>query len=346
MLTSLTLRHFRSFLEKTISLQKKTAIIGDNASGKTNILYGIFTLFWYQYLHIDWKNIPQEDSKNVYIEGTFWSDTLSFSYDVDTQRKIYLINGKKITRPTLFRTFPSVVFFSPMDMNLLFLGPKYRREYLDTLLSQAHPEYKNVLKKYEHIVRSRNKVLKSICEWHAKQDEIIVWNTQFIQSAQEIYTYRWQAIDFFADILPTLTSGILKNNIPVTINYESKVDRYHIQSSMETYLEKNLQRDIFLQRTPIGPHVDDFSLCAAEKSLCWFASRWEIKSCLLSLTQTKISYLEAHTKKSPILLVDDLGSELDTVHIQHILKNLSYSQIVYTSILPIESENIHSISLF
>jgi len=345
MLTSLSLRNFRSFPQKTVSFSEKTAIIGDNASGKTNILYGIYTLFWYQHLTIDWRNIPLAGETSVYIEGIFWSDTLSFSYDVDSQRKNYLVNGKKVSRPTLFAMFPAVVFFSPLDMNLLFLGPKYRREYLDTLLSQAHSEYKNILKKYENIVRSRNKVLKSICEWHATKDELSVWDTQCIESAQALYTYRWQAIDFFSDILPQLTTGILRTTIPVTISYESKVDRNDIAGSMRAYLEKNRERDIFLQRTPIGPHVDDFSLCANGENLTGFASRWEIKTALLSLVQAKISYLESYTGKLPILLVDDLWSELDTKHVQHILNHLSYLQILYTSISPLADENTHILSL-
>gem|GEM_PF-1943589 len=96
---------------------------------------------------------------------------------------------------------------------------------------------------------------------------------QCILSAQQIYSYRRQTIDSISQILPELTVGILRDAFPITISYESKVARDDIVGSMKAYLEKNRERDILLQRTPIGPHVDDFSLQANGESLTGFASR-------------------------------------------------------------------------
>lgn len=350
MLKKLKIINYRSIENMDLYFEKTTNIIWNNGSGKTNILSAILMLFQnnIQWFWVD--DILKFWSDHIFIQWEFiWKNkihwVLSYSYDAKEEKKIFLLNGKKVTKKILFENILKTSYFSPMSMNLFYLWPKYRRDFLDSLLGSLFSDYNLLLKNYEKIVKSRNKVLKNIQEKQSEPKEIDFWNNSFIKEAKKIYEYRIQLNSFLETHIGKAQDIFKWKNITVSYQYITKTDLNNIEKSISEYLEKNFQRDIILGKTHIWPHIDDFDIYINNKSISHFASRWEIKSIIIQLKLLEIEYIKLHSGQSPLVLIDDLSSELDEIHIDLILKKLKGLQIIFTSIFAIDWEKEHIIKI-
>lgn len=344
MLKKLKIVQFRSIATMDLNFEKKTAIIGKNWAWKTNILQAICHVFSKKN-EFSLEDMLQIGQDYMYLEAFFEKDSIenkvTFSYEKSTDKKLITLNGKKATKKQLFEHLLKISYFSPLQMNLFYLGPKTRRDFLDSILCQTFLEYDTLLKNYEKIVKNRNKVLKNIFEGNSKKDEIDFWNSSFIQTAKKIYEYKIPLNNFIQQQIQNQTDIFQNKVTSIKYSYTTKVDLKNIEESIQTYLDKNFERDIILWKTHIWPHIDDFDILINDKSLTSFASRWEIKSIILSLKQIEIQYIEKITWIQPILLIDDLGSELDEEHFLLMLEKTKELQIIYTSITAIEKEKIN-----
>ncbi len=124
---------------------------------------------------------------------------MSFSYDVSNNKKKYLINGKSTTKHTFRKYYPHVISFHPILMNLMYLQPSARRNFLDDALIQAFPEYEKLLSNYKKTLNSRNKLLKNIFEEKSTREELMFWNENFLNLASSIWSYRKKMIDFLSE---------------------------------------------------------------------------------------------------------------------------------------------------
>ncbi len=347
MLQKVKIIHFRSIENMDLYFQKSNAIIWKNGAGKTNILQAISYLFFRSHTSLWIEDVLKNWEKYMYLEGVFLENnlqhTLGFSFDQEQNKKIFTLNGKKVTKKHLFENILKVSYFSPTHMNLFYLGPKMRRDFLDEILTNIFPEYDSLLKAYEKIVKNRNRVLKNIFEEKSKKEEIEFWNKEFILLAKKIYEYRIPLGDFIWEQI-IRKNYFLKNPVE-NLNYEyiSKVDLSNIEKSMQEYLDTHFERDIILGKTHIWPHIDDFNIRVDGKELVSFASRWEIKSIIISLKLIEIEYIRNKTGKTPLLLIDDLWSELDSDHIDLLLQTLSHLQIIYTSITALEKQETNNL---
>lgn len=347
MLQKIKIINFRSIENLELIFEDINGITGKNWAGKTNILQAICLVFFHQNIFFSPDNILRNGEKHLYIEALFeendFSHTLTFSFDAEQNKKLITLNGKKVSKKILWSTVLKICYFSPLEMNLFYLGPKTRRDFLDNILKNIFPEYDTLLKDYEKIVKNRNKVLKNIFEEKSKKTEIDFWDNALIQKAKKIYEYRLPLVDFFWEYIKW-EKNIFQNQSPhIEFQFISKVKRENIEGSMKKYLEENLERDIILGRTHIGPHLDDFDILIDGKNIVHFASRWEIKSILISLKFCEIKYIQKNTGKIPLLLIDDLASELDEEHLYFIETHFQNFQIIYTSILPIQREKTNII---
>lgn len=349
MLQKIRIINFRSIATMDLYFEKVNNIIWNNWAWKTNILQAVLCLF--QSHHSLWtQEILKNGTSHIFIEGIYTKNdglenTLTFSYDAENDKKLLLLNGKKVTKKILHENILPVSYFSPISMNLFYLGPKYRRDFLDDILKNTFWEYDTLLKNYEKIIKHRNKMLKNIAEEKSNRDEIYFWNDQFIKSAVLIYEYRNQINSFLKENIQSNSDVFQHNCAQIEYTYTSKVDMNDIAGSIKEYLEKNLQRDIILWKTHIWPHIDDFDILINGKSLVDFASRWEIKSIIINLKLQEINFIHSITKKLPIILIDDLSSELDSDHAKLVLEKLWHLQIIFTSILALNSEEISTIQI-
>lgn len=330
--------------------EKTTNIIWNNGSGKTNILSAILTLFQNNIHGFWYEDMIKKETDHIFLQWEFSSQngipsTVSFSLNTIDDKKSILLNGKKVTKKVLFEHILKTSYFSPISMNLFYLWPKYRREFLDSIIGSIFSEYDTLLKNYEKIVKSRNKILKNIQEWKSKEDEILFWNEEFIKYAKDIYHYRCELNDFLSKNIWRAEDIFKNKNVTISYQYITKTDLNNIEYSLKNYLETNFQRDIILWKTHIWPHIDDFEILVENKNLTHFASRGEIKSIIIELKMLEIEFIKLHSGQSPLVLIDDLSSELDATHIDLILKKLSDLQIIFTSILAVWWENQHTIKI-
>lgn len=344
MLKYVKIVNFRSLKSMELVFEKTNAIVGKNGVGKTNILQAICHIFWRKHNDFSLDDMLTIWENYMYLEANFEKDALenkiTLSYDKSLDKKQIHLNGKKVTKKQLFENILKICYFSPLEMNLFYLWPKNRRDYLDWVLSHCFVEYEDLLKSYEKIVKNRNKVLKNISEWKSKKSEIDFWNESFILTAKKIYAYRIPLNQYIQTEIQK-QFDIFQNKVShLSYHYITKVTLDSVEESISSYLTKNFERDIILWKTHIGPHIDDFDIHINQSSLLSFASRWEIKSIILALKQIEISYIKKITGKEPILLIDDLWSELDEEHLDLILNKIKDIQIIYTSIMAPQKQDI------
>lgn len=350
MLKKIKIKNFRSIENMDLYFEKTTNIIWKNWAWKTNILWAICCLF----LSNNFNNSIFDNlkiwEKNLYLEWFFLDEDnkehkITFSFDSELQKKLITLNSKNTTKKHLFENILKVSYFSPIQMNLFYLWPKNRRDFLDIILKNVFLDYENLLKSYEKIVKNRNKVLKNIFLEKSQKQEINFWNEEFIKLAKDIYLYRIQLNNFIKENITKYNNIFLNKIKNISFEYKTKVDLENIEKSIKNYLETNFERDIILQKTHIWPHLDDFDIILDNKSILNFASRWEIKTIIIILKLLEINYIKKITNKTPIFLIDDLTSELDEEHINFILSELSNLQIIFTSILATNKGNINKINI-
>lgn len=334
MIKSLKIKNFRNFDEKELFFSdKRNIIVWENGRWKTNILESISLVSLNSIINVDFEDLVKKDMDVFFIKASLDSwDSVSISYDKQTNKKNYFFNEKRLSKTKLKEKSISSVSFSPIIMNLLYLSPSLRRNFLDTVLGSTFVEYSDYLKKYKTIVQNRNKILKNIRENKSSKSEIIFWNQKVIELSKIIYNYRFWLIEFLQEHIWESKQYFLWKIKNIDLVYKTKVTKDTIEEDIKTYLERNLDRDIMIWTSSIWPHVDDFEILADNTSVVNFASRWEIKSIILELKIAEIKFIEKYLNKKPILVIDDLFSELDENHKDMLLKKLNWYQTFISSI--------------
>ena len=257
----------------------------------------------------------------------------SISYECLGMKRRYICNGKSTTKAKFTLQYPHVVAFHPLGMNLMYLWPSERRNFLDTALCQAFPEYQKVLQNYKKILTSRNKVLKNIFEGKSSQSELDFWDTAYIDIAVRVSNYRQKIRDFFQKESSSLTPYLFGKVQHVEFHYISKIPLEKVPEDFASTLLQERSKEILLRKTLRWPHLDDFTLLLDGVEIHHFASRGEIKSLLLWLKFIESKFLEqASQKKDIVFLLDDLLSELDSDHRDMLWKHIGERQCIVTCI--------------
>lgn len=354
MLNEIKLKNFRSFDDKKISFNDSiNFIVWENWKWKSNILEAISIVTNGDSMNnLPFEHMVKRNSGEslFFLQGEFfeiyeWPKSVTIWYDKSTNKKKFFLNKKATTRKKIAEDLTPSIIFSPMVMNMMYMEPKLRRNFLDEIISKTDSNYKILYRKYEEVVRNRNKVLKNIKEWNSKKYEINFWNEQFIKLAEEIYEKRLELNDFLDKNITQYSQYFLWKIWEIKYKYNTKIKLGDIKNNLLNYLEENLDRDIILCRTPVWPHVDDFDIEIDWISLINFASRWETKSIILALKFLEIEYIKSKTNKKPILIIDDLISELDEKHIDLLIKEIKNYQSIISNILPLDKENCNIIYL-
>lgn len=343
MIKKLTLKKFRNFeSEEFLFDDTKNIIVWENGHGKTNILEALSLFTWNSFNNLDYEALTKTWEDYFYIDIELSNgDNVSLHYDKENKKKTYSINKNKTTKPKYKAATYTTVCFSPIIMNMMYLGPSLRRDFLDTALKHSFSEYWDLLKKYKNILKNRNKLLKSIAEWKSSKKDIAFWDDQFITLSSSIYAYRFHFIEYLWEKISMCNWFFGKKDVETVLIYKTKVSKQTIKQDIKQYLDKNIDRDIIIWKTNIGPHIDDFHIYIDDKSLCDFASRWEVKSTIIALKMLEAEFIEYKTEKKPVLLIDDLLSELDNIHKDYLFSSIWNYQTFITSIYwNFEWENI------
>lgn len=337
------MKNFRNFPSREISFwAQRNIIIGDNGKWKSNILEAL-SLPSAPLVESKPEYLVMKQEETLFLKYILDSWNLSYWYSHDGAKRKYMLLGKSTTKSRLRENYPLVVSFHPMMMNLMYLGPSARRDFLDGILSQSFPLYTKAFSNYKKILTSRNRVLKNISEGKSDISELSFWNNKYIESAEIIYKYRNEIQKFFQENIWELKEYFFWKIENISFQYISKTDLIQPWEYLKTYIDENTQKEILLRKTLRWPHLDDFSIIIADTPLIHFASRWEVKSILLGLKFLETKFLEKYCPDRDILfLIDDFLSELDSRHRDLLWKHIWSRQSIITSIndFPVEWNKI------
>lgn len=220
----------------------------------------------------------------------------------------------------------NIVFFSPEDLNIIKNGPKERRRFLDSELCQLNKIYLAELTKYNKILNQRNKLLKDIYFRPELRDTLSVWDMQLMEYGRKIIRERMKFVEQLNEIVADIHFKISGGKEEVTLEYEPNTAEEEFEKELNNYLE----RDLKLGQTSIGPHKDDLSFRIKDMDVRKFGSQGQQRTCALSLKLAEIELVKQIIKDSPVLLLDDVLSELDSSRQNYLLNNISGIQTIIT----------------
>jgi DNA replication and repair protein RecF len=336
MLSHISITSFRGIDNVSLTLGKRTYIMGANGSWKTHVLDAIHILAWSRPLY-------GETSLESWtqFEGIFCETDLGKSYRIirDDVREYFVIQGAKHTKPKYMKALPwRTVHISPFDMNLLYFAPSMRRDYIDLILSRTHDQFSGVRRDYDLVMRQRNAMLKKIREGLAKREDLDFWDQKFAECADLYGMYRSRYSAY-------VTSAILRfpdffGKYSLSFHYESNwINEDDRCMYIAEYLHNNRERDILTWHTHIGPHRDDWGFRIAtdmrDINVESYLSRGEMKMILLWLKMIEVDYISTTLDFPVILLIDDIFAELDDDNSEIFLNSLMQHQVILTSQKPL-----------
>jgi DNA replication and repair protein RecF len=314
MITNLRLQHFRSYSDASFEFGARVNIIvGPNASGKTNLLEAIEVVCRGQSFRVKDNELVEFGEPWSRLDASLDLEDRTVKLEVvdtETVRKSFVIDEVVLKRLLLNRTVP-MVLFEPSHLNLLTGSPDLRRGYLDGLLEQTVQGYGSLLKQYRRTLAQRNALLKR-GHHTGVTTQLFAWNIRLSELGSQIAIRRTDVIETINASLAGVYSGLAgKTAHHVRLGYQSKCSLATYASDLLHNLERSQDRDMALGFTTYGPHRDDIALALNGHPLQAAASRGETRTLLLSLKVLELQLLEQARQKRPLLLLDDVFSELD-----------------------------------
>jgi len=312
MITNLRLQQFRSYADASFEFgQGVNIIVGPNGSGKTNLLEAILVLALGTSYRVNDVDLLQFDTDwfrlDARLEPEDATRTIKFA-TIPRQTKTYDINGKPYQRLTLQHMLP-VVLFEPNHLQLLHGAPQLRRDYLDDILEQTMPGYSVYRRNYRRTLAQRNALLKKTHQ--PSVQELFPWNLRLSELGATITRARAQLCDQVATKLSELYGEISQADTMVTITYQPKFSLETYETQLLGKLESHLHEDFVRGFTAYGPHREDFVVTFNGRPADEYASRGETRTALLALKIIELQLIEAVRDRTPLLLLDDVFSELD-----------------------------------
>lgn len=331
---SVKLVNFRSHDEFLLQCNKKTSLlVGENGSGKTSVLEAIYEALRGKSFRATDEEILKRGTEFYRIELDFTDGTKTIVL-YDGQRKQFLVEDKKKTRLPKKNRYP-IVLFLPEDLHLVATSPTKRRNYFDRVISEFNESYSNSLLKYEKALRQRNELLK---KYKIDEDDNKVidrdffsWNILLAKYGLEIRNYRKQYLDKLNAEFNQVYHSIVENGDQVFL----KLNLFGGEITEADYfnrLENEFRRDLILGHTGFGIHRDDFIFLFNEKEADGTASRGELRSMILAMKFIEADLIFRETGKRPVVLLDDVFSELDNVRQKSLVKNFKDNQVIITSV--------------
>lgn len=306
----LSLQGFRNYQELEINLDKGINIFyGDNAQGKTNILESIYLCATARShrTHKEKEIIMWgEDHAHVKLEvqKKYVEDTIDFHLLQGS--KSVLINRLPIAKLGELFGCLNIVMFSPEDLQLVKNSPKERRRFLDIELCQIDKLYYHALKQYHKVLKQRNLALKSFSK-HKDYGMIDVWDMQLEEYATTIIEKRIQFIKELNDFANQIHADISNHKESLEILYDPSTSSEEFRQRMQ----KNREKDILYQTTSVGPHRDDLKFLVNDINVKTYGSQGQQRTVVLSMKLAELKIMKKYIGEEPVLLLDDVLSELD-----------------------------------
>ena len=328
---SIELKNYRNYDELHMDFSQGTNILyGDNAQGKTNVLEAIYVCATTKsHRGSKDKEIIQFDRDESHIKLNVRKNDIPYRIDMHLKKnkaKGVAVNGVPIRKASELFGIVNVVFFSPEDLNLIKNGPAERRRFVDMELCQLNKLYVHSLVQYNRIVTQRNKLLKDLAFRPDYEETLDIWDMQLVQYGKEIILYRKEFVERLGMIIEPIHRKLSGDKESLRILYEPDVEA----DSFEDTLRRSRSQDLKQRTTLTGPHRDDLSFMVNGIDIRRFGSQGQQRTAALSLKLAEIELVENIVHDYPILLLDDVLSELDNSRQNQLLAGINHIQTVIT----------------
>ena len=356
---NLKLKNYRNFKNLNIKFDKNINIIyGNNAEGKTNILESIyFSATLKSHKNSKDNEIINFDEKETFINLNLYKKNKERIIDINLKKnksKAVAIDKIKIDKLSDYIGFINVIFFAPEDLNIIREGPKIRRKYIDFVILQIDKIYIYNVNNYNKVLENRNTLLKEInfTKDNEKKKELLntldTWDIELVKYGKEIIKKRKENIDYIKDIIKEKHKIISNNEEEVEVFYECDID----ENSFLDKLKSERDKDIKYLYTSVGPHKDDLKFiikknvdanvgvsspeahnrerAREEIDIRKFGSQGQKKTLAISLKLAEIEVIKKNKFITPILLLDDVFSELDEKRQKLLIDNIKDVQTIIT----------------
>lgn len=344
-ISRVAVQNVRSHQQYTVDLVPGvTVITGPNGSGKTTLLESI-------YITLQGTSFKGSDIEILRTGEPWWKidllldgqdiRTVKFDPSKITGRKQFVIDGKTTVRLAPKNKYP-VVLFEPEDLRLLNGSPARRRRFIDRFISQLNPLYSASLRKYERALHQRNNLLK---RFHTSTDELFAWDITLAEHGAYLIEQRIAFIEKINSQLQSAYHDIAESNDEVSVHY-SHTFVGDIKQKLLAELQSHIDRDKLLGNTSVGPHRHDVIFMLNQSHALSNASRGEIRTIVLALKFIEVDIIEQLSGLKPIILLDDVFSELDLARQKSLSDRTREHQIVMTSTHVLsDSKRYHHVAL-
>lgn len=335
---SIKLKNFRCHESYLLEFKKKTsAILGENGSGKTSVLEAVYEALRGKSFRTTDPEILKRGTEYYRVELLF-SDgektVVTFSDDgVSGVKKQFLVGGKKYARLPKKYKYP-VVLFLPDDLHLIGSSPTRKREFFDRILGEFDDGYSTLLNRYEKALKQRNDLLKNYTELDFEEVSSVIfsWNLLLSKYGVEIRKLRKRLVAEINERLTNTYRSIADNSDEVEVLYELCGDEDVSEDQYLRRLESDLKRDLIIGHTSFGVHRDNYNFRFNGKMADGSASRGEVRSIILAMKFIEAEMIYEKVGKRPVVLLDDVFSELDEMRQKSLTKNFKDNQIIITSV--------------
>jgi DNA replication and repair protein RecF len=328
---SIELADYRNYDSLNLQFDKGTNILyGDNAQGKTNILEAIYVAATTK-SHKGSKDreIVNFDKEEAHIRTYLEKEGVETRVDMHlrkTKSKGIAIDGQKIKKASELLGLCNVVFFSPEDLGIIKMGPSERRRFVDMELCQLDSFYLYNLNHYNKIVNQRNKLLKDMYLNPDLRETLSIWDMQLVSFGSKVIERRKLFVKQLNEIIYGIHKKLSGDREELSIRYEPNVEI----EEFERQLKAGQERDIRSKMTSTGPHRDDFSFYVGDVDIRKYGSQGQQRTAALSLKLSEIELVKKITKDTPVLLLDDVLSELDSNRQNYLLNSIGDIQTIIT----------------
>lgn len=341
---NLILLNFKNHISKNLEFSPQiNCFVGDNGVGKTNILDAL------HYLSVGKSFLGNSDLNNITEDQDFFTIEANV-YNGEKEDIIKIIQGKdarKIIKKN-DKNYPKIadhigylpsVIISPYDQNLISDSSESRRKFIDTVISQTNHEYLFSLIQYQKTLQQRNALLKNFQKTHYfDADSLEIYNEPLLKFGKIIFEIRKDFIEKITPILQLYYAFISNQKEKISISYLSD-----LREDFGTLLQQNLEKDRILTYTSKGVHKDDLLFEMNGQSIKKIGSQGQQKTFLIALKLSQMNLIKKLTKKTPILLLDDIFDKLDDIRVSQLIELVNqehFGQIFITDTHKERTENV------
>ena len=330
-ISSLELADFRNIVSLHMDFSQGTNILyGENAQGKTNILESLFMISTTKsHRGVRDRDMIRFGMEESHIRSLIMKGGIDYRIDMHLRKnksKGIAINGQRIKKASELIGLLHIVFFSPEDLGIVKNGPAERRRFMDMELCQLDGSYLHNLNQYNKTVENRNRLLRDMYQFPELQDTLSIWDEQLVNYGRKIIESRRGFISDLNEIVEEIHSKLSGKREHLTIVYEPNTG----VDDFEEKLRRGRERDIHMKMTSVGPHRDDFSFLDGEIDLRRYGSQGQQRTCALSLKLSEIDLVKKVIGHRPVLMMDDVLSELDSGRQNYLLSTIGGIQTFIT----------------